>query len=118
MSTVSWQRRKYPACARPCAWCQRVVEMRAGTRHCSRSCAAHGGTMAIPDETLTQRARAAGQASGRARQAKTEAKVAGMTPIDAYRLGLRVGRQTAYAHHHQRSLRHRRELHARRRGAA
>lgn len=91
MGHPAWKKRKYPACVRLCAWCQQLRPMRAGCMYCSRPCAAHGGTLRLSEEALSARGRKAAAASRVKRRAAAEARVEGLTPLEAYRLGYRNG---------------------------
>jgi hypothetical protein len=69
---------------------------RSGRRYCGYVCAAHGRTMAIGDVEMVARATRASHAAAAKRAQATIARLAGMTPIEAYRLGRKLGYTEGY----------------------
>jgi hypothetical protein len=85
-----------PRGLRACAWCGTVKRFRTGRRYCGYVCAAHGRTMAIGDVEMVARATRASHASAAKRAQAVIARLAGMTPIEAYRLGRKLGYTDGY----------------------
>jgi hypothetical protein len=85
-----------PRGLRACAWCGTVKMFRSGRRYCGYVCAAHGRTMAIGDVEMVARATRASHASAAKRAQAVIARLAGMTPLEAYRLGRKLGYTDGY----------------------
>lgn len=96
---------RYPAGERPCAWCGTVKRFKSGRRYCNRSCSALGLTVAVGDGEWQRRATKASQAAARNRRAEVLAKVAGLSPVDAFRYGYRLGQTAGYNSGRYRALR-------------
>jgi hypothetical protein len=81
----------YPAGWRLCAWCRCSKLFRSGRRYCGPRCAAFGRTVTMAEGRLQAQAARASAAAAAAREADVLAKVAGLTPVEAYRYGRDLG---------------------------
>ena len=81
----------YPAGWRLCAWCRCSKLFRSGRRYCCPRCAAFGRTVTMDEGRLQAQATRASAAAAAAREADVVAKVAGLTPVEAYRYGRDLG---------------------------
>lgn len=86
----------YPRGQRACSWCAVVKGMNSGQRYCTPRCAAMGRTLSRSDASWQALAHKASQAAARVRREAVLAKVAGLSPVDAYRYGYRLGQTAGY----------------------
>lgn len=86
----------YPAGVRACAWCGYERRFRSRRRYCSPKCAAHGRSISQDDGVQQARALAGSRAAAANRHAAVLAKVDGMTAVDAFRYGYKLGQAAGY----------------------